>query len=139
MTKIFPSSGNNYKSKFEKDFSQHLLLLKREGWPFSFKYEEDKILYKLEHSYLTDFKLKGKNGKVIHIETKGYFKSKDRTKHKKIKEQHPKYDIRFVFMNSRTKLNKNSKTTYGSWCDKHGFLYADKRMPIEWLKELKSD
>jgi hypothetical protein len=31
--------------------------------------------------------------------------------------------------------DRNSKTTYGDWCDKHGFLYADKLIPEEWIKE----
>ena len=53
--------------------------------------------------------------------------------HLKIKDQHPFLDIRFVFSNSRAKLNKGAKSTYGDWCDKHGFLYADKRIPDEWL------
>lgn len=137
MTKIFPSNGSNFKSKFEQDFSQALLELKRKGHDFSFEYEVDKITYKLEHSYITDFKLTGRNGKVIYIETKGYFKSKDRTKHKKIREQCPEKDIRFIFMNAKQKLNAKSKTTYGSWCFKHGFQYADKTIPREWLEELE--
>ena len=102
-------------------------------------YETDKITYVLDHTYVTDFKLVGKHGKVMFIETKGYFKPKDRTKHKKIREQHPDCDVRFVFMNSKTRLNKSSKTTYGSWCTKHGFKYADKVIPKEWLEELNGE
>jgi len=40
-----------------------------------------------------------------------------------------------VFTNSNTKINKGSKTTYGMWCSKNGFLYADKLIPKEWLNE----
>ena len=126
----------NFKSKFERAFSQRLLQLKRQGLLAGWYYEKDKLTYTLEHNYLTDFKLLGKNGKVIYIETKGYFKPKDRTKHKKIREQHPEKDIRFVFMNSKTRLNKSSNTTYGSWCTKYGFKYTDKVIPKEWLEEL---
>jgi len=32
-------------------------------------------------------------------------------------------------------LYKGSKNTYGDWCDKHGFLFADKVIPESWLKE----
>ncbi len=136
MTMIHPSSGYNFKSKFEKTFSQGLLLLKKRGLISDWHYEEVTIPYKLEHTYVTDFRLTGLNGKMMFIETKGYFKSKDRTKHKKIREQHPYIDIRFIFMNSSTKLNKKSSTTYGSWCTKHGFKYADREIPKEWIYEI---
>ena len=52
-----------------------------------------------------------------------------------IKKQHPNLDIRFVFSNSNSKLRKGAKTTYADWCVKHGFLYADKDVPEEWLIE----
>lgn len=81
--------------------------------------------------YTPDFPLR--NG--IVVETKGRFMTDDRVKHKLIKDQHPDLDIRFLFSNSRTKLSKGSPTTYGMWCEKHGFLYADKTIPQEWLDE----
>jgi len=137
-TTIHRSNGCKFKSNFEKTFSQQLLAHKAKGLLTDWEYEKDKLVYKLEHTYVTDFKLTGAKGKVIYIETKGYFKSKDRTKHKKIKEQHPEVDVRFIFMNSRTKLNKNSTTTYGSWCTKNGFKYADNTIPKDWLEELRA-
>ena len=33
------------------------------------------------------------------------------------------------------RLNKKSKSTYADWCIKHGYLYADKDIPQEWIKE----
>ena len=33
------------------------------------------------------------------------------------------------------KISKQSKTTYGMWCEKHGFLYAAKVVPQEWIDE----
>ena len=81
--------------------------------------------------YTPDFKLE--NG--IIIESKGRFLTEDRQKHLLVKAQHPEYDIRFVFSNSRTKISKRSATTYGMWCEKHGFRYADKDIPDAWLKE----
>jgi hypothetical protein len=96
------------------------------------EYETTKIKYRVEEdrSYTPDFVLP--NG--IIIETKGRFVAADRKKHLLIKKQHPELDIRFVFSNSKTKLSKSSKTTYGAWCTKHGYLYADKEVPLEWLK-----
>lgn len=83
------------------------------------------------HKYTCDFILP--NG--IMVETKGLFDVDDRKKHMLIKEQLPELDIRFVFSSSRSKLYKWSPTTYGAWCEKNGFLYADKFIPVEWLKE----
>lgn len=71
----------------------------------------------------------------IIIELKGYFTSEDRAKHLLVKEQHPELDIRFVFQRAANKLHKKSTTTYGSWCDKYGFKWADKEVPAEWLVE----
>lgn len=67
------------------------------------------------------------------METKGVFSAKDRKKHLLIKEQHPELDIRFVFQRSTNALYKGSPTTYGEWCDEHGFKYADTTIPKEWL------
>jgi len=81
-------------------------------------------------SYTPDFILP--NGVIV--ESKGRFTTDDRMKHLEIKKQHPELDIRFVFSNSRAKIRKGSKTTLGMWADKNGFMYADKRIPEEWLK-----
>lgn len=84
-------------------------------------------------SYTPDFLLP--NG--IIVETKGRFTTEDRMKHLSIKKQHPNLDIRFVFTNSNAKLRKGSKTSYADWCEKNGFLYADKDVPQEWIDEKK--
>lgn len=97
------------------------------------EYEQYKIKYikpATNHTYTPDFKLP--NG--IYIETKGRFVLEDRKKHILIKEQHPDLDIRFVFQNSKNKLRKGASTTYADWCVKHGFLFADKEVPVAWLQ-----
>jgi hypothetical protein len=96
-------------------------------------YETEKIRYEVNEirTYTPDFKLP--NG--IIIESKGRFVAADRKKHLLIQKQHIFLDIRFVFSNSKAKLTKGSKTTYGDWCKQHGFLYADKLIPEEWIKE----
>jgi len=118
---------NGYRSGLEDDISVDL---KKRG--VSFEYETLKIKWTLleNKTYTPDFILP--NG--IIIESKGRFVAADRKKHLKVKEQHPDLDIRFVFSNSKAKLNKGAKSTYGDWCDKYGFTYADKRIPDEWLK-----
>lgn len=100
-----------------------------------FQYEEVKLKWQdlRMRTYTPDFVLS--NG--IIIETKGRFISSDRTKHLFVKAQHPELDIRFVFSNPKAKLYKGAKSSYGDWCDKHGFQYARETIPVEWLKEKK--
>jgi hypothetical protein len=97
-------------------------------------YESIKIEY-LKPSkvskYTPDFPLP--NG--IIVETKGRFETADRQKHLLIKAQHPHLDIRFVFSNSRQRIRKGSPTLYADWCRKHGFQFADKRIPSSWFTE----
>ncbi len=105
--------------------------LEKAGIPV--EYETEVLRYikpEKQAKYTCDFKLP--NG--IRVETKGRFTIEDRAKHLLIKEQHPDIDIRFVFSNSRTRISKASTTTYGAWCHKHGFTYADKTIPKEWLQ-----
>jgi hypothetical protein len=116
-----------YRSGLEQDNAKHLKAHKTD-----YEYEKFKVKFVSKpRTYTPDFKMA--NG--IIIETKGRFMPSDRTKHLLIKEQHPLLDIRFVFSSSKTKLSKSSSQTYGGWCDKHGFLYADRLIPIEWMKE----
>lgn len=99
----------------------------------NFEYETFKIEYQVNETrkYTPDFRLP--NG--IIVETKGRFVSDDRKKHLLVQKQHPNLDIRFVFTNSKAKLNKGAKSTYADWCVKHGFKYADKTIPEGWLNE----
>jgi hypothetical protein len=99
---------------------------------YGYCYEKLRVKYqRKESTYTPDFELH--NG--IIIEGKGRFVSADRSKHLLIQKQHPELDIRFVFSDSKSKLYKGSSNTYGDWCNKHEFLYADKAIPDEWLKE----
>lgn len=82
------------------------------------------------HKYTCDFILTNSG---IYVETKGRFMAADRKKHLLIKAQHPEIDLRFVFSRPKAPINKGSKTTYADWCEKNGFLYADKTIPEDWL------
>jgi len=98
------------------------------------KYEKDLIRYAVPARparYTPDFVQP--NG--IIVETKGRFDTKDRQKHILIKAQHPDLDIRFVFSNPNSRISKTSVTTYAMWCDRHGFLYAKRSVPVGWLYE----
>ncbi len=118
-----------FKSGLEENISQQI-----EGKGIVVQYESEKIPYIVpasQHTYNPDFRLP--NG--IIVETKGRFVAADRKKHQLVKEQHPNLDIRFVFSNSKNKISKNSKTTYGMWCEKNGYKYADKEIREEWFLE----
>ena len=104
-------------------------------------FETDKIDYVVparDAKYTPDFKLPKKGG-FFYVETKGIWTVQDRQKHLLIKEQHPDIDIRFVFSNQNAKLYKGSPTTYAAYCKKHGFQYAHKEIPQEWLEEAKKE
>lgn len=100
----------------------------------AYKYEELKIKYTQPakvRTYTPDIELP--NGIIVEI--KGRWVAADRQKIALVKAQHPEKDLRMVFSNSRAKISKTSKTTYGMYCDKLGIPYADKHIPIEWIKE----
>lgn len=118
-----------FRSGLEEKIADQLISL---GVPVVF--ETLKIEYMKparKSKYTPDFSLP--NG--IIIETKGRFVTADRQKHLLVKAQHPHLDIRFVFSNSRARISKTSQTTYADWCQKHGFQYADKFIPLEWINE----
>lgn len=100
----------------------------------SYTYEKVKLKYirpASEHIYTPDFVL----ASGIIVETKGRFLLADRMKHLMVKKHNPELDIRFVFSNSNARISKASKTTYAMWCRKHGYKFADKVIPQEWLDE----
>lgn len=118
---------NKYRSKSEERVAKQL-----ESLEVQYEYEKLKVPYQRKPSkYLADFQLP--NG--IIIEVKGRLVASDRAKHLLIKDQHPDLDIRFCFDNANRFLYKGSKTTYGGWATKHGFLWCVKVIPEEWIKE----
>lgn len=125
----YQKKTTSYRSGLEDRLANQLT---EAGIPVS--YETHVITYSIpekNHRYTPDFVLP--NG--IIVESKGLFEATDRQKHLFIKKQHPNLEIRFVFSNPRTKLYKGSKTTYAAWCEKHGFQYATKYIPHEWLTD----
>ena len=121
-----------YRSGLEASIQEQLLELN-----VPVKYEQVKIEWEdlMYRTYTPDFILP--NG--IIVESKGRFTADDRRKHLAVKAQHPELDIRFVFTNPNSKLASGAKTSYGQWCDKHGYKYAAKLIPTEWLKERGKD
>ena len=124
---------NGWRSGLEKSLADYL-----DERNISYEYEEHKLVYTVPERqaiYTPDFYVRTRTGKLIIIETKGRFVTADRQKMLLVKEQHPTLDIRFVFSNPKSRISKKSKTTYAAWCEKHGFPYAAKVAPEEWLDE----
>ena len=124
---------HGFRSGLEVTFAQDL-----DDKNIKYEYEGTVIKYtrpESSHRYTPDFTVESKSGKTIIIETKGRFVSADRVKHLLVKRQHPELDIRFVFSRARQRLSKRSKTSYADWCDRHGFMYAEGKIPEEWLNE----
>lgn len=124
---------HGFRSGLESANADHL---KANGQPVVF--EQVKIKYlvpQTERTYTPDFELP--NG--IIVETKGRFLPVDRAKHLFIHLQHPGVDIRFVFQNPNARIQPGSNTTYAMWADTHGFKWAKKVIPVEWMKEPKRD
>ena len=120
-----------YRSGFESKVADQIKEHKIEPKKI---YETTTIAYKVpakDRTYLVDFSLP--NG--ILVEAKGRWTAEDRAKHLLIKKQHPELDIRILFMSSKTKIRKGSKTTYGDYCDKHGIVWAEKSIPSDWFLE----
>lgn len=99
------------------------------------KFETRKLPF-IEHKnrkYTPDFPV----AKNLIIETKGRFLTADRMKMLMIQKQYPDIEFRFIFNNSKSRISKVSKTTYGKWCEQNGFKYADNKIPQEWIQEIK--
>jgi len=138
---ITKSRKAKFRSGLERKISQSLKLRKCE-----FEYETEKILYtvpEVVRSYTPDFIITTKSGKKIYVEGKGIWDAEDRRKHWLIRDQRPDLDIRFVFTNSKSKISKRSRCTYGDICRGGGrgeykgitWKFAEKRVPQEWIDE----
>ena len=118
-----------YRSGLEKQIQNQLNSL-----GVAFTYESLKVPFiipeRLAH-YTVDFILP--NG--IVIESKGRFMTADRKKHLLVKAAFPGLELRFVFSRANSPIYKGSKTTYKSWAEKNGFMWAEKLVPPEWIKE----
>jgi len=115
-----------FRSNFEASFARSLV---EDG--IKFDYENTKIPFQPDiRMYNPDFYLSDYD---LYIETKGRLTQEDRKKHLLVKKQNPSFDIRFFFINSSKKIYKGSKTTYAMWCERHGFQWAETKLPKEWL------
>ena len=90
----------------------------------------EKVCYTIQHHYCPDFVLPNH----VYLEAKGYWAPADRRKILAVKKDNPDMDLRMVFQAPYNKINKNSKTTYAMWCEKHDIPWtAYHDIPIDWL------
>ena len=125
-------AGNNTRHKFRSDYELRVAkFLAEQG--VKYEYETKKLSYQPKLKiYTPDFYLPDQD---IYVEAKGFFSPADRQKMLLVTKQNMFCDIRMLFLRASNKLNRSSKTTYGSWCDKHGILWADGTIPLEWLEK----
>lgn len=122
-----------FRSGLEDKNAKHMEKL---GADFDFeKFHIKYVVPSRSATYTPDFILR--NGVIV--ECKGIFETEDRRKHLLIREQYPEADIRLVFSNSNSKIYKGSPTSYANWCTKHGIQFADKLIPLSWLKEARKE
>lgn len=123
-----------FKKKFRSGFEKSIALALTEAG-VDYEFETVNIPYVLSHIYIPDFILP--NG--ILVECKGFFKVDDRKKHLAIKEQHPDLDIRFVFQAPNGIVGGAKKLTCAKWADKHGYKWAKRWIPKDWIAENTRD
>lgn len=134
----------SYRSNLEKDIAEDL-----KGMGARFEYEPLYIPFSRPKHYQPDFILP--NG--IVIEAKGYFRGRNRSQIRLVKETWPDLDIRFVFARpsnfiasakQRRKREKRNRrkgkeppnhTTYGDWCERRDIPWAELTVPLEWIQE----
>ena len=73
------------------------------------------------------------------MELKGYLRTDARKKLELFKQQFPHIDLRLVFQNSKATYQGTKKKTCAEWAEKHGFIYADKRIPSRWFGEYQRE
>jgi predicted nuclease of restriction endonuclease-like RecB superfamily len=120
------------RHKFRSDYELTVAkFLAEQG--VKYEYESQKLTYQPKPKvYTPDFYLPEQD---IYIEAKGFFSPADRQKMLLVIKQNVVFDIRMLFLRASNKLNRSSQTTYGKWCDKHGILWADGTIPLEWLEK----
>ena len=118
-------NGGQFKSGLEKLVASKML---QAG--LGAEYEPDRFKFVKQSHYVPDFKIK----ENTYIEVKGWFMPSDRSKMVAFKEQYPNITIYLLFGNAKNKLSRVSKTTYGEWATKHGFVWSDiaEGIPATW-------
>ena len=128
VKKSFQKKKTIFRSKFEDEV---IGTIGHKGW----EYEPRRFSVLIPSYYTPDLVLP--NG--IYVELKGYLRTDARKKLELFKQQFPHIDLRLVFQNSKATYQGTKKKTCAEWAEKHGFIYADKRIPSRWFGEPKKE
>lgn len=127
-------SQKDFKSKLE--YEAYLDARKKvRGTKTKVTYETHTIPYSIvtHHEYTPDIPIVFKDGRVIFVEVKGYFRPEDRRKMLNVKRSNPDLDIRFLFPQDN-KVYRKGKMRYSDWCKKYNFPYhIGTKIPKEWF------
>lgn len=138
------------RSKFEEKIAAQL----REA-DVAFEYEETVLVYPKKvrsarckeceskeviqfHRYTPDFEVFPGLPDAYFIEAKGIFSPSDRNKMLLVRENYPHCEFRMIFQRDN-KIpirgpKKKKPTSYTEWAKFHGFKYAVREVPKEWLR-----
>lgn len=85
-----------------------------------FEYEKHRVVYVLNHNYLSDFS----NGR-LYIETKGFFRPGDTKRYPAITDtlRARGDELVFVFSNPDKPVRKGAKLTMAKWAEKHNIRW----------------
>jgi len=103
------------------------------------EYESTRLPYTTEHVYVPDFIVRPTGKESFIVETKGNGRSwtpQVRAKMLAVKRQHPDLDVRFLFYSDGqfgSKRKDGSRQSQSEWATKHGFQYAIRDVPEDWL------
>ena len=119
--------------KFRSKYEKRVYCNADEG-VLDYEPEDAALHYNTPARYFPDFRIR-RNG--ILVESKGYFKPRDRSKMLRVKKQNPEADIRFLFQRANNRLTKSPNSLmYWQWAEKHGFKWAEgDKIPQEWFNE----
>ena len=108
----------------------------------AWEYEGQRFEYTVVHAYVPDFAIRSACAEPIFIEykgwTPGWADGSDRIKLERVRKEYPELDIRIVFDNdrfARSPIRKGSRTRNCDWAEKHGYPWAVRTVPEEWLEE----
>lgn len=103
------------------------------------EYETVKLPYTIEAEYIPDFKVVTKSHQRYYLETKGNghaWTADVRRKMLLVKKKYPEIDMRILFYSNGVfgpSRKDGSRMTQSEWAEKHGFTYAIKHIPEDWL------
>jgi len=94
-------------------------------------YEKGKFSYTLTRKYTPDFLVHGDH--PFFIEVKGYFPPEARAKLLATVICNPDLQLFVALQTPHKAINKNSKTSYALWCQKHGIPWCPLPIPPNFL------